>query len=253
MDIQLRTTRVAAAAGFMTMMLACATGVSAQDGSGIQWSVTPYIWAPTTTVDLSFRDASVGGQIDFKDLLDAIDAAFMIHVEGGRGQWSAFADLTYLDASDTDQRTLLTVETRSKQVMLDAAVSWWPGGVGTPLSVFGGLRHTGFDDRYDFRSAVDGTLLASRRSEKDYYDALLGLRYTYALSPRWALLGRGDVSFGDSEGTFLLRGMLAYTVGKRQQNRILFGYQYKEADFEDGELKTEYGFSGVLAGFNFRF
>jgi len=27
----------------------------------------------------------------------------------------------------------------------------------------------------------------------------------------------------------------------------------KEAEFEDGELKTEYGFSGVLAGFNFRF
>jgi len=188
MGIQLRTTRLAAAAGFMTMMLTCATGVSAQENSGIQWSVTPYIWAPTTTVDLSFRDTNVGGEIEFSDLLDAIDTALMIHVEGGRGQWSAFADLAYLDASDTDERTLLTVETRSKQVMLDAAVAWWPGGVGTPLSVFGGLRHTGFDDRYDFRSPVDGTLLASSRSEKDYYDALLGLRYTYEMSPRWSVL-----------------------------------------------------------------
>jgi hypothetical protein len=79
---------------------------------------------------------------------------------------------------------------------------------------------------------------------------LLGLRYRFDLSDRWALLTRGDVSFGDSDGTFMLRANLAYTVGERRQNKILFGYQHKEADFEDSGLETAFEFSGFVAGFN---
>ena len=95
--------------------------------------------------------------------------------------------------------------------------------------------------------------LVERRSTKDYYDGLIGLRYRFDLSERWALLTHGDLSFGDSEGTFLLRADFAYTVGKRQLNRILFGYQYKEAEFKDGDLVTDFSYNGPLAGFNFRF
>ena len=252
MTIKLQKSRLLATTG-VCVALAFSTATSAAENSALSWSVTPYIWAPSTTVDLGYQDTNIGGQIDFKDILDKIDMAFMVHAEGGKGQWSGFADLTYMDASDTDERALLSVDVRSKQVMLDTALAWWPAGVGTSLNVFGGVRYTGFDDRYQFRSAADGTLLASRGSAKDYYDVLLGLRYAHDFSDRWSALGYGDFSFGDSEGTYMLRGLLAYTVGKRQQNRILFGYQYKEADFKDGELKTGFGFSGPVTGFEFRF
>ncbi len=66
-------------------------------------------------------------------------------------------------------------------------------------------------------------------------------------------IGAGDISFGDSEGTFLLRANFGYIVGKRRQNRILFGFQYKEAEFRDGDLVTDYSYKGPMAGFNFRF
>jgi len=46
---------------------------------------------------------------------------------------------------------------------------------------------------------------------------------------------------------------LADTVCKRQKNDILFGYRYKQAEFKDGNLTTDYTFGGPLAGFNFRF
>ena len=61
------------------------------------------------------------------------------------------------------------------------------------------------------------------------------------------------MSFGDSEGTFLLRANLAWAVGQRRQNKILFGYQYKQANYEDNGLKSEYRISGPMAGFSFRF
>jgi hypothetical protein len=226
--------------------------VGAQQADSMQWSITPYIWGSQTSVDLEFRGNDLGGDsISFSDLLDQLDSALMIHVEGGRGSWSTFADLTYLETSDTEERPLLTVDTESETTVLDVGVAYWPGGVGSAWNLFGGVRYSGFDDRYRF--GIGGEELATRRNTNDYYDALIGFRYRFELSPRWSLATHADVSFGDSEGTYMLRAMFAYTVGKRQKNRILFGYQYKQAEFRDSDLRTDFSYYGPLAGFDFRF
>jgi hypothetical protein len=73
------------------------------------------------------------------------------------------------------------------------------------------------------------------------------------MGEHWSLATRGDVSFGDSEGTFQLEGIFRYAVGKRRANGILFGYRYKEAEFEEGGLEEDYDYKGPLAAFNFRF
>jgi len=227
-------------------------GAHAQSSDQLHWSITPYIWGTNTAADLSFRGRDVAsGDISFGDLMDMMDSAFMVHVETGKGHWSGFADLTYLEISDKDKRQFATIKSSSKQVFLDAALAYWPGGEGSNLSVYGGVRYTGLDDQ--FRITLVNTPLPKVRSDKKYTDALVGLRYRWDLSQRWSLLTQGDVSFGDSEGTWLVRGLFGYTVGKRQMNRLLFGYQYKEAEFEDGDLGIDYTYSGPLAGFNFRF
>ena len=242
---------------FLILLLAVSAGLhsrvaSAQDTDKIAWSITPYVWAPTTKLDLSFQDTDLGGgRISADDLLDVLDAAFMVHVEGGRGNWSAFGDLTYLETSDKEKRPVLTIEIDGEQTFLDAAVAYWPDGVGSSLNVFGGIRYSSLEDQYRFK--LGDAQLARSKSSEDYYDALLGVRYQFDFAERWSVLTRGDFSFGDSEGTFLVRANFAYTVGKRRQNRILFGYQYKEAEFKDGNLVTDFSYHGPLAGFNFLF
>ena len=239
---------------FLLLGIICmpANFAMAQDADRIGWSITPYLWASDTSVDLTFRDTNIGaGKLSFDDLMDIVETSFMVHLEGGKGNWSAFADVTYLDTSDTEQRTLLTVDTDSKQRVVDAAVAYWPKGSGTPLNFYGGLRYTSFDDRYTF--SLNGTELGTQRSTDAYSDVLLGVRYRFDLADKWALLTQADYNFGDSEGGFMLRGNFAYTVGSRQQNRILFGYQYKQADFKDGDLTTAFTYAGPMAGFNFRF
>lgn len=233
--------------------LALTAAAAAAESNKIHWSITPYLWAPVTKVDLKFRDSGIGSaEVSFDDLLDTLDTAIMVQVEGGKGRWSAFADLTYLDTSDTEQRTVLKIDSESTQVSLDTAVAFWPGGVGSPLSLFGGLRYSGFDDRYR-GFGPGGALLGERKSDNDYYDVLVGARYRFDLAQRWQLLTHGDLSVGDSEGTYLLRANIAYVVGKRQQNRILLGYQYKRADYKDGDLKKDFTYYGPMAGFDFRF
>ena len=227
---------------------------TAQESDSFGWSITPYVWAPTTKIDLTVRDNNIGaGEIPFDDLLDTLDAAFMVQVEGGRGNWSAFGDLTYLKTSDTTERTVLTIDIDSTQIYLDAAAAYWPGGVGSPLSIFGGLRYSGFDETYGFSLTNSGNAVGVVPSGDDYYDALLGVRYRFNFSDRWQLLTHGDFSFGDSEGTYLVRANFGYVVGKRQQNRILFGYQYKSAEYRDGDLIKDFTMHGPMAGFDFRF
>ena len=239
--------------GVLVAPMIFAADAKAQQGDGLSWSITPYIWAPDTKVDLTFEDTSVGGTIRVKDVIDTIDTAFMVTAEAGKGNWSAFFDFMIIDASDVTERTLVSVRARNKQQFIDVALSWWPGGIDSPFSLIGGLRHTGFDNRYEVVSNPTGNTLLSTRSDPDYNDVLLGLRYRFDLSERWALLTRADGSFGDSDGTLMLRANFAYKVGKRQQNQVLFGYQYKEADFDDAGLETAFEFSGFQAGFNFRF
>ena len=229
-----------------------AANSNAQSSGGTQWSITPYIWASDTSLDFTLNNSPIGGaDLSFSDILDTLDAAFQIHVEGGKGGWSGFVDFTFLSMSDSEDLPIVRIDSDSEQVVLDAAVAYWPGGVGSPLSLFGGVRYSGFDDTFGL--SVGGTPVGESRSTNDYIDALLGIRYRFDLSDRWGLLTLGDVSFGDSEGTWQVQGHFAYTVGKRQKNRILFGYRYKQAEFEDGALTTDYTFSGPIGGFSFGF
>ena len=56
-----------------------------------EWSVTPFLWASQTQLDLRLQDQALGGDtISFSDLLDQLDTAFMVNVETGRGRWSVF-------------------------------------------------------------------------------------------------------------------------------------------------------------------
>jgi len=223
----------------------------AEDSDSFHWSVTPYLWASNTKVDLTFRNNPIGNdQISFKDLLDVMDSAFMVHMEGGRGHWSGFVDLTYLKTSDTQDRPLLSIDSKSKQTFVDAALAYWPGQIGTGLSLHGGLRYSGFEDRYHFR--IGNEPVYDSRNSTDYYDALVGARYLFDLAERWSLATRADFSFGDSKGTWLLRANFGYTVGKRRQNQIMFGYQFKTAKFQDGDLRTDFTYRGPMAGFNIR-
>lgn len=232
--------------------MVCMPTAHASDDPAFNWSVTPYLWASQTQADLSFRDEALGGDtISFRDLLDQLDSAFMIHVETGRNRWSVFTDLTYLETSDSDQRPIFRVDTDAETTVADVGLTYWPGGVGAGVGVFGGLRYSGFDNRYRFYR--NDAQVGEARDDDDYYDALLGLRYRFDLAERWEMLAHADYSFGQSEGTWLVRAQLARTVGKRALNRIVFGYQYKRADFVFGDLRTRYTYHGPNIGFNFRF
>ncbi|MEZ5559778.1 MAG: hypothetical protein R3E86_14700 [Pseudomonadales bacterium] len=218
----------------------------------LTWSISPYIWATDTKVDLKARGVPIGsGSISFGDLLDATDASFQGVVEGRKGRWSAFVDLTHLETSDRTARQLFDIKTESEVLVLDAAVAFWPAGEDDGLSVFAGIRYTDLQDKYRFR--LNGTQLAVVQNNRDFTDILLGARYIMPLSERWSFLTRGDYSFGDSQDTFQLQALVRWGFGARHQHGVLAGYRYKEADFKSGGVEEDYQYKGPAIGLNFTF
>jgi hypothetical protein len=142
-------------ARFVLLLPLASAYASAADG-GLIWSVTPYIWATETKYKLKADGTPIGeGKVTFDDLVDTSDASFQFVTEAAirDSKWSAFADATYFEASDTYKGDILRVDSESESWVVDAAIAWWPGGEEQGLSLFAGGRYTEMDDRYDFKTA----------------------------------------------------------------------------------------------------
>jgi hypothetical protein len=225
------------------------------DGDGFGWSITPYIWATETKYDLTAEGTPLDkAKITFNDLLDVTDSSFQLAVEGGRksGHFTGFVDVTYLETSDNYKGEFLRIDTDSEQWFIDAALAYWPGGVGSNLNVFGGARYTDLDDDFTLKTGQSGLELLKFGPQRDFLDALVGARYRFDLANRWALLTHADYAFGDSDGIFILQALLRFTLGENNRYGILLGYRYKEAEHEDGGLEEDYEYKGPVLGLSFR-
>ena len=241
--------------GFFCLSLTLSPAIALGADTGLNWSITPYIWASDTKFDLKAGDVPFGGEVKFDDLLDTTDSSFQIVSEVGfaEGHWSAFVDLTYLETSDNYKGQFLRVDSDSEQWFADAAIAWWPKGEEGGFSIYGGGRYTDLDERFDFSLAENKQPLRALRNKRDFLDALIGVRQLFTLGERWSLLAQADYSDGDSDGIYLLQAVVRYGMGKHKQYGLMFGYRYKEAEFEHDGLEKKFKYKGPLVGFNFRF
>src|SRR6185295_8742355 len=74
---------------------------SAQAAEKWVWDITPYLWASSVRVDVSLDgDPVLGSDVKFKDLVDKVDFAAMVHFEGRHGQLGFFTDAIFISLTD---------------------------------------------------------------------------------------------------------------------------------------------------------
>ena len=84
--------------------------------------------------------------VSFGDIIDKLDGALQIHAEGQGDSFGAFADLTYLGVSDSNERPRLRTETDVDTVLFELAAVWSPGEERfRGVDVFAGLRYLDVD------------------------------------------------------------------------------------------------------------
>jgi hypothetical protein len=204
------------------------TASARADSQGTDWLAIVYLWGSGITIDA--KDQSVG--IDFKDLIDELEMGFMGHVETQGNNFGGFVDVVFVGVGANESRTNFDLNTDNDTTAMDLALVWSPGEERmTGFELYGGFRYV--DN--DFHLVADPVPPALPTFEggidKSYTDALFGARYIAPLSENWRLTFNGDISGGDTEGTFSVGAYAGYRTG---QHHFIGGYKHFEMDLESG-------------------
>ena len=235
-------------------MAAFSSPALATDGEGWDWMVAPYGWGASIGTDLQVRQPPAGGlstDTEFDDIVDKIDGAFQIHVEGQGDHFGMFTDFTFLGLADEHDRPRFHTESDLDTRLFELAAVWSPGDVRYQgLDLFAGLRYidVGLTVQFD----PENPLFNSSKFDggETFNDFMIGARYTWAMSDRWGATLRGDGSFGDTEGTWNASGLVSY---KTNHGAWMFGYRYLSVELQTGDSDSEITMSGPMIGYGFKF
>ena len=195
--------------------------------------------------------------IDFGDLIDNLDFAFMGKLAARRDRWTVFADLVYLDVEDginttanivgRPAKTGIDVELRGFISTLGGAYRIWETD-STDLNILAGVRYLRLEADLD----IDiGSRVSQKYSDSGHvWDGIAGLRGKTDLNDKWYVHYYLDVGTGDSDLTWQALGGLNYRFEKFD---AVVGYRYLYWDFDDSPTFDDLNLSGPYAGVKVRF
>lgn len=235
----------------MAAALCFSSSAAAADGDGWDWTITPYIWAPSVGVDLNTAVPPTGTDTEFADIIDKIEGAFLMHVEGQGDRFGAFGDVVYLGLGDDKDHPRVRTSSDLDALLFEAAAVWNPGeGRYRGVDVFAGLRYLDIDMKVQVDPANPDFDTARIDAGESYTDFMIGARYTWELSERWGLTVRGDGSFGETDGTWSASGTVQYRM---EHGAWVFGYRHMDIALEPRDNRAELILSGVTVGYGFNF
>ncbi|MEJ2136996.1 MAG: hypothetical protein P8X86_17345 [Desulfofustis sp.] len=214
-----------------------------------------YLWAINISGDQTIGPISAPVNVEFNDIFDNLDGAFIVHFEAAyQNRWGFLVDVNYLDLEN--KQSLANSLTRKvdlditmaelsgfrrwnlDQHNLDVIVGGRYVRVANNISVLGGP------------ALVDGA--------QDWIDPLVGGRWIWNFAEDWAFVGRGDIGgFGvGSNFAWQAAGILEWQPFKYVS--FLAGYRAVGMDYEDGNQRSPDYFNfdatvhGPVLGINFK-
>lgn len=239
-------------------ILAAPIGMAqAAEGDSLTWTLTPYIFAPSVSVNLKtnpeidFDDPTVSSQSDFNDILSKIDMAFMGHLEAQGDSFGAFVDVMYIDLGDNKNFDRFYTNSDLSAIVLDAAAIWSPGeGRYKGFEMLAGLRYIDLEFQANLVPDDPAYDRISVENNDSYSDFLIGARYIGDFNPKWGYALRADGSWGGTDGTYNLQALLTY---KTNHGVIEGGYRYFDVSLPIGKNggDLDMTLNGLVFGYTF--
>ena len=113
----------------------------------------------------------------------------------------------------------------------------------------GGVRYWHLSTNIEFRPGI--LPAAEIHDDRNWVDAIGGLRGRARLSPRWSVTGLGDLGGGGSDFTYQLFGGIGASVSKRVS--LVFGYRYLAVNYRSNGFIFDVALKGPVPGAGFRF
>lgn len=221
-----------------------------------EFVVAPYLFMASVSGDVALGDR-VSGEVDlnFGDILEKLQFAFMIHGEAYKGDWGLIVDYTYLKLGE-DFSTDIEVsgDVTFKESIFEAFVSrkfrkqWgW-------FDVYGGIRY------WDLGLNVNlqGLEVTRVSRDQDWVDPVIGGRVYYNASERFIVGLRADIGgFGlGSDFAFNLQPGVGYQFSELFILMLQYKYLYTKYDNDTSGINFfsyDASTNGPLLGLVFRF
>ena len=238
---KLLTAAVAAAA----LQAAVPAAMAADDG----FTITPYLWAVGIDGDIQARGEDANVSMDFQDVVDNLDMAGSVLLEGNVGNWVSYATVDYMSLDTGDVQTRF--RDRDADLELDSTLATVATGYRVHMSerstidVQVGIRYA----KMDTQVSIEGE--GERDAENTIYDGILALRPRLALSKYWSFSPTLSIGAGDSDLTWELSPQFVYDCACGFDVRV--GYRNLNYDFEKGSDSLDLTIKGPVIGFGFSF
>jgi len=230
------------------LALALGTGAARAESSGMDWLGIVYVWAADISVDT--RDVNL--DVDFSDTIDKLEMGFQGQVEAQGDNFGGFVDISFMGVGNNNNLPNVHLSSDVDLTAIDLAMVWSPGPERmTGFEAYGGLRYIDTDFHLVIDPEPPALPTVQTGINTTYTDLLIGARYALPLNEHWRLFFAGDLSGGDTEGTWSLNAFGSYTTGR---HHFYAGYRHVEMDLKGstGERVTEtYSGPAIAYGFSF--
>ena len=256
--------RLAAMAVLFTMVAAWGIGAAnaAEDGDGLSYSITPYLWATSMKGDVQGgRLPEISVDMSFSDILDVLNFGFMTAVEVRKGRLGFLFDGIYMNVSDsadaTGPRGALTVsaDVEVRQTMLAFAAAWRVLDGRLPLDAVAGIRYNRIEADADIDATlfglVDGSV--SRSVDKDWVDPYVGVRVYVPVTDALRLVGYLDAGGFGVGSDFTWHGLAGMEYAISETFTTSLGYRYMHIDYDQDGFRYDMVNQGPYAGLGMHF
>ncbi len=242
-----------------TLIAGLASPAPALSQDGWEYTATAYGWFAGLSGTVETPIGDVETEVDFGDILESLDIAFLGAFEARKNRLSLIADVQYFDlSSDVDVPTGALFsggETDSQTVLLSAYATYaLVDNDNMRFDVGGGLRYTYADIDVDLVGQAP-VADQSVSVDGDYVDLLIAARLTRNFTDRLYGLAFADVGGFGIEDSSDLTWQAAGAVGYRFNEKwsVLGGYRHLSIHREFGPTDTTTEVSGPFLGFQASF
>lgn len=190
--------------------------------------LTIYAWGAGVTGTATLNgQTGAPTEIDFDEIIEKLEMAFMAHYEGIEEAWGFGADYTYIGLGDTND---LGVTGDLDATIAEAFAIYRPNAV---FDVLAGVRYTGLD------LAVEGPGVVTANGDRSLTDLYVGGRFFLPFSETWTGALRADVGAGDSDLTWNVVAAVDWQVSSGTSLRGGYRWLGYEVDKDDARVSNQ--------------
>jgi len=186
------------------------------------------------------------------DIYGNLKMGGMFHYEGmASNGWGIWLDYAFMNLGFDTDTVMIDGSTGFYQGILEAFAKYRsPLEVGY-IDYYAGIRwwHNDINMDYDIDLGLPKTLTLDWSGTYDWYDPVIGARWTYPINNQWSFRLRGDVGgFGiASDFTAALETVALYDISKEWQLKVSFKSLW--VDYKDGTKGSKDYFTYDTANF----